>query len=75
MLSNNFSIGMILSILYLEIKIFYLHIITDTVAPIPGLIVIRTGGGDEVITLARIELKRIGHGREGTEPDGEHSEK
>ena len=58
-----------------SLEIIYLHVIADTIAPISWLIVILTGRGDEVVALAWIELKSIGHWRERTKADGENSEK
>ena len=51
----------------------YLHIVTDTVSTNPGGEVQGTGGGDEVVAFARMELQLIGKRGEGSETDGENS--
>ena len=51
----------------------HLHVVSSAVAPGPGRHVEGAGGGDEVVALARVELKGVRHRREGSETDCEHS--
>ena len=51
----------------------HLHVISAAVAPGPGRHVEGAGGGDEVVALTRVELQGVGHRREGSETDCEHS--
>jgi len=48
-----------------------LHVVVNAVATLPGAKITRTGGGDEVVTLASLKLNRVRLGREGSEGDGE----
>ena len=51
----------------------HLHVVGAAVAPGPGRHVQGARGGDEVVALARVELQGVGHRREGSETDCEHS--
>ena len=47
------------------------HVVVSAGAALPGGQVGRTGGGDEVVALPRLELRLLWRGGEGTEGDGE----